>query len=296
MKGVKGMKIMDSDSQVVEKGWDAVDLMSDRRWTTTLSDGDRTLLWHDAAQYRWNAADGIRHSLREFLLDNLRTIGFAHVRNLADVTRPGVQIPPGFTFLLRQIGRIVEQNGDGMLTQVLRDNGGDGVTELDYQCDTSDLLALLCLQPAADGGGKTKLVSGRTVVDLLRAERPDVLQTLTTQNFSFDRRGRAGPQIIVRPIFRLLPDGAVDVYYHSRTVRDTPSTYGPPLTITQREAIAVLDEILKRPSTGYGLPMQAGDLLVIRNSRVMHGRSPYVDVPGALSRRVLRIWMDTNEL
>jgi hypothetical protein len=291
------MKIMDSASRIApETGWDAADLMSDRRWSMTLTCTDRDLLWRDAARYRWSAADGIRESLREFLLGNLRTMGFAHVRNLADVTPPGVQIPPGFTFLLRQIGRIVEQNGDGMLTQVLRDNGGDGVTELDYQCDTADLLVLLCLQPAVDGGGKTKLVSGRTVVDVIRAERPDVLETLLHQDFYFDRRGRAGPQVVVRPIFRVLPDGAVDLYYQSRTVRDTPSTYGPRLTITQLEAIAVLDEVLKRPDTGYGLTMQAGDLLVIRNSRVMHGRSPYVDVPGPLSRRMLQIWMDTNEL
>lgn len=293
------MKIMGLiDDVATEKYWDAADLVSGKQWTTTLTDVDRRLLWHDAAQYRWNAADDIRQSLREFLLGNLRTMGFAHVRNLADVTTPGVQVPPGFTFLLRQIGRIVEQNGDGLLTQVLCDNGdnrGDGVSEVEYQSDTSDLLVLLCLQPAADGGGKTKLVHARTVVDLIRAERPDVLETLLTQDFCFDRRGRAGPQIIIRPIFTLLPDGAVDVYYHSRTVRETPFTYGPPLTMIQQEAIAVLDAVLKRPDTGYGLALHAGDLLVIRNSRVLHGRSPYVDAPGPLSRRILRIWMNTNE-
>jgi hypothetical protein len=299
-KGVESMTIMDASDRImammVERSWSASPLASDRQGVATLTNADRDLLWHDAAQYRWSAGDVVRESVRQFLLDSLRTVGFAHVRNLAEVSAPGVHIPPGFTFLLRQIGRIVEQNGEGALTQVLRDSGGEGSTEIAYHCHTADLLVLLCLQPAADGAGRTKLVSGRTVLDLIRAERPDVLETLVKQGFWFDRRGRAGRQIIVRPIFQVLPDGAVDTFYQSRTVRDTPSTYGPPLTAAQFEALAVLDEVLGRPDTGHSVSMQAGDLLVIRNSRVMHGRSPYVDTPGPLSRRMLRIWMDTKEL
>ncbi len=284
------------DRPTAEIAWDAEKLQIRRGWTSTLTDADRDLLWSDATQYRWIAADLLRASLRQFLLSSLRTYGFVHVRNLVRVTSPEEKVPPGFTFLLRQLGRIVEQNGAGALTQVLRDNNGDGATELDYHCDTADLLVLLCLQPAADGGGRTKLVSGRTVVETIQAERPDLLKTLLERDFCFDRRGRAGTQIIIRPIFRMLPGGGVDLYYQSGTIRDTPQTYGPALEPDQLEALAVLDEVLKRPGTGHGLRLETGDLLVIRNSRVMHGRSPYQDVPGAQPRRMLRIWMDTDEL
>lgn len=290
------MKIMDVySSTLAENAWDAAYLASDRQWTMTLTDADRALLWNDAARYRWDAADALRESLRGFLLGSLRAMGFAHVRNLGGLTRPGVDVPAGFTFLLRQIGRIVEQSGDGSLTQVLRGSQSDGATDLDYQCYTSDLLVLLYLQPAADSGGQTRLASSRTVVDLIRAERPDVLETLVRQDFGFDRRGKAGPQVIVRPIVKILPGGAVDLYYQPRTVRDTSSLYGP-LTADQLEALAVLDEVLKRPSTGYGLSLQSGDLLVIRNSRVLHGRSAQAAPLSSLPGRILQIWMDTNEL
>lgn len=280
----------------VEIAWDASYLEDNREWTAILGDADRDLLWKDAIHHRWIEADTVRAPLRRFLLSRLRTFGFVHVSNLARVDTAGEQGPAGFTFLLRQLGRIVEQNGAGSMAQVLRDNGGDGATELDYRSDSSDLLVLLCLQPAADGGGRTKVASGRAVVDQLRAERPDVLTTLLKTDFCFDRRGRAGTQIVVRPIVRILDDGAVDFYYQSRTVRNTPATYGPALTGKQIEALAVLDEVLRRPGTGYGLVLQAGDLFVVRNSRVLHGRSPYVDRPGPQARRMLRIWMDTEEL
>ena len=39
----------------------------------------------------------------------------------------------------------------------------------------------------------------------------------------------------------------------------------------------------------------AGELLVIRNSRALHGRSPFTDEPGARSRRMLRIWLSERE-
>ncbi len=41
--------------------------------------------------------------------------------------------------------------------------------------------------------------------------------------------------------------------------------------------------------------MAAGDLLIIRNSRVLHGRSPYVDEPGPYARRMLRVWVNEGE-
>jgi Taurine catabolism dioxygenase TauD, TfdA family len=282
--------------------WTASDLDTDRRWTRTLTNDDRDRLWADAQAAAWRGGgDPVRAAVREFLLDAMRTTGFAHVRNLADVGEVDdagalAQLTAGFTFLLRQIGHIAAQDGAGRMTQVLRDVNGDGAAELDYHCDTSDLLVLLCLQQAAGGGGRTKLASSRAVVELIGRERPDALETLIRDDFWFDRRGRAGEQIIVRPIVRLLPGGAVDLYYQSHTVRNTPKTCGPPHTARQAEALAVLDEVLKRPATGFSLMLEPGDMLVIRNSRVLHGRSPYIDVPGPRSRRMLRIWMDTDEL
>ncbi|MGK4579679.1 TauD/TfdA family dioxygenase [Kitasatospora sp. HPMI-4] len=285
-----------SDGTVSEIGWSSADLASlHELWSTPLGDDDRGLLWADSQSGRWDRAERVRETLRGFVLRSIRSVGVAHVRNLIDPSAPEPEIVAGLSFLLREFGEIVPQNAQGDLTQVLRDRDGDGNTELGFHCDTCDLLVLLCLQPAVRGGGNTKLASARHVHDLIGRERPDVLTTLGG-DWTFDRTGRAGRQVIVSPIFFTQQDGTVGCYYQTRTVRSSPERGGPPLTERQWEALGVLDEVLYRPEIAFGLPMAAGDLLIIRNSRVLHGRSPYVDEPGPASRRMLRIWMNTEVL
>ncbi|WP_280696970.1 TauD/TfdA family dioxygenase [Kitasatospora sp. GP82] len=285
-----------SDDTVTEIGWSSTDLASRRAlWSMSLSDGDKKLLWADAQAGRWHRADRVREMLRTFVLGSTRSAGFAHVGNLMDPAAPEDDIVAGLSFVLREFGEIVVQNAQGDLTQVLRDRDGDGATELGFHCDTCDLLVLLCLQPAVRGGGDTKLASARNVHDIIERERPDVLTTLR-EEWTFDRTGRAGEQIVVAPIFSTGQDGTVSCYYQPRTVRTSPEKGGPPLSARQWEALGVLDEVLYRPEIAFGLSMAAGDLLIIRNSRVLHGRSPYVDEPGPGSRRMLRVWMNTEVL
>ncbi len=279
-----------------EIGWSSAELASrPELWSLPLSDGDRRLLWADAQAGRWQRAERVRERLRSFVLGSTRSVGFAHVRNLMDASGPEDEIVAGLSFVLREFGEVVVQNAQGDLTQVLRDRDGDGATELGFHCDTCDLLVLLCLQPAVLGGGDTKLASARYVRDLIERERPDVLATLA-EDWTFDRTGRAGQQVVVSPILFTQRDGTVGCYYQTRTVRTSPERGGPPLSGRQWEALGVLDEVLYRPEIAFGLPMAAGDLLIIRNSRVLHGRSPYVDQPGPQARRMLRLWMNTEVL
>ncbi|MFB7663662.1 TauD/TfdA family dioxygenase [Kitasatospora sp. NPDC056138] len=284
------------DDTVTEIGWSSTDLESRRElWSLPLGDDDRRLLWADSQAARWGRAEGVRGRLRAFVLGSIRSVGFAHVRNLIDPSAADDEIVTGLSFVLREFGEVVAQNTQGDLTQVLRDRDGDGAAELGFHCDTCDLLVLLCLQPAVRGGGDTKLASARNVHDIIERERPDVLGTLR-EDWTFDRTGRVGEQVVVSPILFTQQDGTVGCYYQTRTVRTSPERGGPPLTARQWEALGVLDEVLYRPEIAFGLPMAAGDLLVIRNSRVLHGRSPYIDEPGPGSRRMLRVWMNTEVL
>ncbi|MFI6344115.1 TauD/TfdA family dioxygenase [Streptomyces sp. NPDC050560] len=269
-------------------GWTSAHLEARRGdWSLPLGDGDRRLLWEDATAGRWDAADGVRARLRAFIEGSLDAVGFAHVANLMDPAAPDTELVDAFSFFLRELGEIIPQNAAGDLTQVLRDREGDGATELGFHADTCDLLVLLCLQPAADGGGFTKLASAGRVHDIVAHERPDAL-ALLKEHWRFDRTGRAGQQIIHSPILFTQDDGTVGCYYQTRTVRASAQLDEPHLA-----ALDHLDDVLYRPEIAFRLRLGAGDLLVIRNSRVLHGRSPYVDEPGPRSRRVLRVWMNT---
>ncbi|MER5768601.1 TauD/TfdA family dioxygenase [Streptomyces sp. NPDC001985] len=269
-------------------GWTSEYLESTREvWSAPVSPGDRELLWADSVAERWNGAAPQRENLNSFLQRSIRSVGFAHVQRLIDPAAPDDDIVRSLSFLVRDLGEIVPQNAQGDLTRVLRDNDGDGNTELGFHCDTCDLLVLLCLQPAVRGGGNTKLASARHVHDIIEQERPDVL-ALLQEEWTFDRTGRAGVQTVVSPILFTQADGTVGCYYQTRTVRASGE-----LSARRLEALDYLDEVLYRPEIAFGLQLAAGDLLVIRNSRVLHGRSPYVDEP-EVPRRVLRVWMDTR--
>ncbi|MFD8935344.1 TauD/TfdA family dioxygenase [Streptomyces sp. NPDC059578] len=285
---------MTRDDTVSEIGWSSTELAHrSALWSLPLAPDERRLLWADARAGHWDRAAPVRSRLRDFVRRSTGAVGIAHVSGLGDPAAPEDDLVPALSFLLRDLGEIVAQNAEGDLSRVLRDQDGDGATELGFHCDTCDLLVLLCLRPAARGGGLTKLASARHVRDIIQRERPEVLVTLG-EDWTFDRTGRAGPQVIVSPILFTQRDGTVGCYYQTRTVRSSPERGGPPLTARQWEALDVLDEVLYRPEIAFGLPMAAGDLLVIRNSRVLHGRSPYVDEPGPRARRMLRIWMNTG--
>nr|BFD95012.1 TauD/TfdA family dioxygenase [Kitasatospora sp. Xyl93] len=280
---------------VTEIGWSGLELDARRElWSVPVGERERRLLRAGARAGRWDEGEEVRSRLGEFARNATDSVGLAQVRGLVDPARPERETTEVLSFLLGDFGRIVPQNGRGDLVSVLRDRGGDGASELGLHCDTCDLLVLLCLRPAFDGGGLTRLASARHVHDLIQRERPDALATLR-EDWTFDRSGRAGPQLVVTPILYDRKDGTIGCYYQTRTVRSSPDRGGPELTDRQWEALGVLDEVLYRPETVFGLPMAAGDLLIVRNSRVLHGRSPFVDEPGRYSRRMLRVWLNEGE-
>ncbi|MEE1752725.1 TauD/TfdA family dioxygenase [Streptomyces sp. SP18CS02] len=268
-------------------GWTRRHLESARGvWSLPVTDDDRRLLWTDLVAGRRGAGEAVYTAVRSFVRGSLDAVGFVNVRNIISPDAPDADLISGLSFLLDEIGVAVPQNARGDLWTVLRDRDGDGATELGFHCDTCDLLVLLCLRPAADGGGTTKLASARHVHDIIARERPDVL-SLLRQTWRFDRTGRAGRQIVDTPILFTQDDGTVGCYYQTRTVRASAQ-----LDTQRLQALDYLDEVLYRPEIAFGLRLDAGDLLMIRNSRVLHGRTPYVDAPGPRARRILRAWMN----
>ncbi|KIF75398.1 taurine catabolism dioxygenase TauD [Streptomyces sp. 150FB] len=268
-------------------GWTSEYLESARDvWSLSITDGDRRLLWTDSLAQHWDEGKAAYTATRSFIGRSLDAVGFARIENLISPDASDADLITSLSFILDEVGGAVPQNGQGDLWTILRDRDGDGATELGFHCDTCDVLVLLCLQPAADGGGNTKLSSTRHVHDIIERERPDVL-ALLKEEWRFDRTGRAGRQIIHTPILFTQDDGTIGCYYQTRTVRASAD-----LDARHLEALDFLDEVLYRPEIAFGLRLAVGDLLLIRNSRVLHGRSPYIDVPGPEARRILRAWMN----
>lgn len=112
----------------------------------------------------------------------------------------------GYMGLGTYLGYFVSQNGLGHVLGHVKDVGDDS-SQIDkiriyrtnarqfFHADDSDLVGLLCIHRALEGG-ESDLVSSHRVWNVLQEERPDVAETLTKPIWYFDRKGEtsAGQQ------------------------------------------------------------------------------------------------------
>ena len=97
------------------------------------------------------------------------------------------------------LGYFVSQNSRGHVLGHVKDVGDDP-TQIDsvriyrtnarqfFHADDSDVVGLLCIARALEGG-ESDIASSHLVYNTLAAERPDVLKTLTDPIWYFDRKG-----------------------------------------------------------------------------------------------------------
>jgi Taurine catabolism dioxygenase TauD, TfdA family len=97
------------------------------------------------------------------------------------------------------LGYFVSQNGKGHVLGHVKDLGEDA-KQIDrvriyrtnarqyFHTDCSDIVGLLCVARALEGG-ESDICSAHQVYNVLKAERPDVLETLTKPIWYFDRKG-----------------------------------------------------------------------------------------------------------
>jgi alpha-ketoglutarate-dependent taurine dioxygenase len=166
--------------------------------------------------------------------------------------------------------------------------GSDWREEQPLHTDGGDVLALLCLRPAARGG-LTRLTSARAAYERLAAQCPRSVALLEDE-WRFSRKGRPGPPTLTKRIFEWV-DGELHAFHLPGTVRWTPRVHGlPPLTPDAARALDDLDCVLNSAALRFELKLEAGDLLVLDNRVVLHARSAYEDDSSHGPRFLLRMW------
>lgn len=208
------------------------------------------------------------------------------------------------------LGRPVSQNARGHLLGHVRDEGrmhadpnarGYQTRErMDFHTDMLpiDLLGLFCLRTAMSGGA-SKLVSALTIHNVLREERPDLLEALYGA-FHIDWRGEepAGEQPwFTLPMFSAC-DGRVTTRIVSLPYYDSAARHGERCrpTAIQREALEMVQEIANRPELMLTMDFQEGDIQLINNHILLHAREAYEDHPEpARKRHLLRMWIAVDD-
>ena len=204
------------------------------------------------------------------------------------------------------LGNPVSQNARGHLLGHVRDEGrihadpnarGYQTSQrMDFHTDMLpiDMLGLFCLRTAR-AGGASKLTSALTVHNILRDERPDLLEALYGE-FHVDWRGEepAGekPWFTV-PMFSecngRVTARIVSIPYYKSAARHGPGL-GP--TALQLEALEAVQTIANRPELMLTMHFQEGDMQFVNNHTMLHAREAFEDWPEpGRERHLLRMWI-----
>ena len=178
-----------------------------------------------------------------------------------------------------------------------------------FHQDSSDLVGLLCLARALEGG-ESDIVSLHHVFNTLQRTRPDVVRLLTEPIWYFDRKGEVseGQDPFIRnPVLYLERPGPTgseerrvyskwDPYYVRSLSRfsDPPVSLIPPLSSEQQDAMDVLERACQ--DAALHMVLEVGDLQFVSNLHVMHARTAYKDhAPPAPRRHLMRLWLSAPE-
>ncbi|KAJ8059373.1 hypothetical protein OCU04_012324 [Sclerotinia nivalis] len=211
------------------------------------------------------------------------------------------------------LGYFVSQNGRGHVLGHVKDLGEDS-TQIDkvriyrtnarqfFHADDSDIVGLLCIARALEGG-ESDIVSSHHVWNTLQKERPDVAETLTKPIWYFDRKGEVsvGEEPYIKTSVFYLETGANgrvyskwDPYYVKSLSRFSDAGVIPPLSPEQVEAAKVLEETCHR--LRLHMILEIGDIQFLSNEHVLHARTEYKDhAPPAPRRHLMRLWLATPE-
>src|SRR5262249_49707718 len=171
-------------------------------------------------------------------------------------------------------------------------------TDNPYRDPVPQLQLLHCLEAAAEGG-ESIVVDGFHAAERLRREQPDDFALLTRHAvpFRYVEKGKVDIQTRA-PLIELDRDGGL------RAVRDHNRSAAPfdlpeDVIVPYYAAYRRFSQLLHDPAATVGFRLSAGDLFIVDNQRVLHGRrgfgsgrrhlqGAYADKDGLLSKlRVL---------
>jgi hypothetical protein len=142
--------------------------------------------------------------------------------------------------------------------------------------EAPDRLFLYQARPAADGG-ENFLLDGLAVIEALPADVAEFVRTVP-----IDHSEPGFPQATFSPILRTTPAGRPQVRHHP---------YLAPIVGPEEQAQwpfvrAWLDAVVEARDTGARFRMESGEMAVVDNYRILHGRHGYSDP----NRLLYSIW------
>jgi hypothetical protein len=167
-----------------------------------------------------------------------------------------------------------------------------GTGPLRWHTDRCDVIALLCARNASSGG-VSKLASIATVHNEMLRRAPDLLALLYRDYWRSrprDEDGGTGARAFALPVFSQC-DGRITCQY-SRTYVEQAQEFPevPRLTPAQDAALDLLAAVADE--TCLHCPFVPGDIQLLNNHVIFHGRTAYEDDADTRQERLLlRLWL-----
>lgn len=297
------------------RGWTAAQLVADPSWVHTLTA-------QELAELDGALASAVR---RDLPVEQLRAADFplstlaATLRRLATELEHGCgvvrldglplqQYAPAqqsrlFWGISQYLGSCVSQSDAGELIMHIKDAGGDpddlevrGVHSrgaLQYHTDLCDVVGMLSVQAAAEGG-ESLLVSTIAVHDEIRRTRPDLLEVLY-RPFCYAKPcwDAPGARLLeMRPVFAMHKGRFVSTYLRDFIDWAQEDPRAPRLTPIQVEALDYLDTVCNDPRFAHCFLLEPGQMLFFNSFVTYHSRRYFRnDADPARHRDLLRLWL-----
>jgi len=205
------------------------------------------------------------------------------------------------------LGVPVSQNAQGHLLGHVCDLGLDPMDPVNrvyqtnyrqlFHTDSTDIVGLLCLQPARMGG-QSSICSSSTIYHEIAERRPDLLKVLC-QRFHIDRKGeipQGEDETYEMAVF--YPDEERVTCIYARDFIDAAQRHShvAPLTTEQVDALNLIDELAASGDLRLDIDFLPGDIQFLHNHQILHARTSYEDWPEPERRRhLLRLWLSTAD-
>ncbi len=166
-----------------------------------------------------------------------------------------------------------------------------------FHTDSSDIVGLVCLQQARNGGDSA-LVSSNTIYNVMRRDHPELAVALFDP-IATDRRGEiASGQ---KPFFEIpvftWHAGMMSTIYQRQYI-DSAQRFDDAMRLTpvHIEALDCFDALANDARLNFLMRLEPGDMQFVHNHTLLHDRTAFVDwAEPERKRHLLRLWLSSPE-
>jgi hypothetical protein len=166
-----------------------------------------------------------------------------------------------------------------------------------FHSDSSDIVTLMCLR-SAKSGGASRIASAAAIHNDIVARRPD-LAALLYRGYRYRRKaldaqhgaGRAVSDGPVAVFSRA--SGELSCYYLAFYARTAAAAGDVVLSALEQEALDEVERLAASPAFFLDMNIEEGDIQLLDNRLILHGRTGYEDHAELHRRRhMLRLWLN----